>query len=86
MQNIKKALACIFIFVGGMGLPTSLLSLLNPFGAKLYDADDPLGSPVTSNESMLAICIYALLLVTGIWMAVTVRRDNGTNQTQKELR
>ena len=75
MQNFKRAIACIFIFVGGIGLPTALLSLFNPFGAKIHDSGDPLGSPVTFGESMLAICIYLLLLVIGLWLAVAARRD-----------
>lgn len=78
MQNFKKAAACIFIFVGGIGLPTALLSLFNPLGTKIYQPDDPLGSPVTVGESMLAIGIYLVLLVVGIWLAVSIRRHGET--------
>ena len=76
MQNFKRTIACLFIFVGGLGLPTALLSLFNPFGAKIYDAADPLGSPVPFSESMLVICIYLFLLVIGVWMAVSSRRNS----------
>ena len=75
MQNFKKAMACIFILVGGMGFATALLSLLNPLGAKIHDAGDPLGAPVTTAESSVALCVYAVLLVAGIIMAVSMRRN-----------
>jgi hypothetical protein len=79
MQNFKRTIACLFIFVGGIGLPTALLSLFNPFGAKIYDAGDPLGSPVPLRESVLVICIYLFLLVIGIWMAVSSRRNSDSS-------
>lgn len=75
MKNFKRAIACIFIFVGGIGLPTALLSLFNPFGAKLYDAGDPLGSPVTFDEGIVAIIIYIILFVVGLCLAVSERRN-----------
>jgi hypothetical protein len=75
MKNFKRAIACIFIFVGGIGLPTALLSLINPFGAKLYDVGDPLGSPVSFGEVSIAIIVYIILLVVGIWLAVSERRN-----------
>ncbi len=79
MQNFKRAIACIFIFIGGFGLPTAALSLFSPFGTKVYDAGDPLGSPVTYTEGLLVMGIYLVLLIIGIWLAVTGRRksDNG---------
>lgn len=77
MLNLKRAIACLFIFVGGFGIPTAGLSLLNPFGAKIYDANDPLGSPVTAVEGVLVMSIYVILLVVGIWLAVSGRRQGG---------
>ncbi len=79
MQNFKRATACLFIFVGGIGLPTAFLSLFNPLGAKIYDAGDPLGSPVPFSESMLVICIYLFLLVIGIGLAASSRRNSETS-------
>jgi len=76
MKNFKRTIACIFIFVGGIGLPTALLSMINPFGAKLYDPDDPLGSPVTFDEGIIAIVIYIILLVVGLWLALSERRNS----------
>ena len=86
MQNFKKAIACIFILVGGFGLPTSLLSLFNPFGAKLYNADDPLGLPVSTSASALAIGLHIIMLVAGIWLAVSGRRDREDSQPNDEVK
>ncbi len=76
MQNFKRAIACIFIFIGGFGLPTAALSLFSPFGTKVYDAGDPLGSPVTYGEGLLVMGIYLVLLIVGIWLAVSERRKS----------
>ena len=86
MKNFKRTIACLFIFVGGIGLPTALLSLLNPFGTKLYNAGDPLGAPVTFGEGILAITIYIILLVVGLWLAVSERRNVEPGQTNIDLR
>lgn len=80
MQNFKKAIACLFILVGATGLPTAVLSLLKPFGAKLYDTGDPLGSPVTIGQGGFVICLYVLMLVVGIWLTLSLRRNRGNIQ------
>jgi hypothetical protein len=74
MQNFKSALACIFILAGGFGLATAVLSLLNPLGTTRHNRGDPLGAPVPSGDAILLICIYLLLIIIGIWLAVSTRR------------
>lgn len=85
MQNVKRAIACIFILVGGFGLPVALLSLYNPFGAKLYNLDDPLGAPVSTGEGVLATAIYVVMLVVGIWLAVSGRREQEAGSADDEV-
>ncbi len=76
LTNIKRAVACLLIFIGGFGLPTTLLYFSSPFGASFRDASDPLGTPISSSESLLAISIYVVMIVLGVWLAVSCRRED----------
>jgi hypothetical protein len=75
MQNFKSAMACIFILAGGFGLATAGLSLLNPLGATRHEPGDPFGTTVPFEDAILLICFYVFLIITGIWLAISVRRE-----------
>ena len=74
MQNFKSAMACIFILAGGFGLATAGLSLLNPLGTARHEPGDPFGTTVPFEDAILLICFHVFLIITGTWLAVSVRR------------
>jgi len=75
MLNFKSAIACIFILAGGFGLATAILSLINPLGTIRHDSGGPLGAPVPVDDAIMLIGTDLLLIVIGIWLAVSTRRD-----------
>lgn len=76
--NLKRTLACLLIFFGGMGLATTLLSLLDPVGSRLAPDGNSLVEPMGLQGGLLSLGIYLLFLVAGIWLAVRSRPDEPT--------
>jgi hypothetical protein len=74
MQNFKSVMSCIFILAGGFGLATAGLSLLNPMGTARKEPGDPFGTSVPLEDAILLICFYVFLVITGTWLAISVRR------------
>ncbi len=73
IQGLKKTLALLFIIIGLTGLVTAAVSLINPLSANIQTTAVADETSLLSGKNLFFLLGYVVLLLTGVWMAVSGR-------------